>query len=62
MIFKTDIAPYYRDSRPCFAKEEYRGHLYCTLLVDTYQKDGQCPFCKGDRNEDKTLHDTPGSG
>lgn len=32
-----------RDKRKCFAKTR---DGYCCILQQTYEKDGQCPFCK----------------
>lgn len=45
MVF-SGACPDCVDSRPCFAAMEYRGQKRCRLLTETYEKDGQCPFCK----------------
>lgn len=37
------------DSRKCFAR---RRNSVCTILTETYQHDGECPFCKAKRSED----------
>lgn len=34
-----------RDKRPCFGR---RGE-YCQCLIKTYDRDGDCPFCKPER-------------
>lgn len=39
------------DKRKCFAKTSTG---YCTILRETYEKDGQCPFCKA-KFEDKAV-------
>ena len=39
------------DSRPCFAKS---GRGTCGILSETYEDDGQCPFCK-EKIEDKAV-------
>ena len=38
------------DSRKCFGKRtEYAGLCKCTVLSETYERDGDCPFCKPHR-------------
>ena len=44
-------SPICRDLRDCFAKQVYRKQKRCMILVDTYQGDYDCPFCK-ERKED----------
>lgn len=34
------------DTRPCFARGDFRG---CSILIDPYKHDGECPFCKQHR-------------
>lgn len=34
------------DTRPCFARGDFNG---CSVLIDPYKKDGECPFCKAHR-------------
>lgn len=36
------------DSRRCFARGPSGG---CSLLIETYRRDGQCPFCKPRRDQ-----------
>ena len=36
------------DSRPCFGKSTYHPGK-CTVLVQGYDHDGECPFCKPKR-------------
>lgn len=33
------------DTRPCFARGWF-DQKTCSILRETYEKDGQCPFCK----------------
>lgn len=49
-------APYCYDGRKCFAASQYRGRRICRILTTTYEKDGECPFCKekNERNHKKT--------
>lgn len=34
------------DTRPCFARGDFRG---CSILIDPYKHDGECPFAKAHR-------------
>lgn len=34
------------DNRPCFAVMVRGTERFCKALRETYEKDGQCPFCK----------------
>ena len=34
------------DSRTCFGAAYVNGTRVCRCLDETYEKDGQCPFCK----------------
>lgn len=40
-----------RDTRECFAVREFRGKRKCSILTDTYMKDGECPYCKKCQSE-----------
>ena len=35
------------DTRPCFAKI----NSICLILRESYDKDGQCPFCKAEKED-----------
>lgn len=38
--------PVCEDTRECFASVEFRGKRKCTILKDTYPRDGICQYCK----------------
>lgn len=44
--YQVAFFPPCRDSRECFGAREYRGKKKCSVLSDTYLKDGACSFCK----------------
>lgn len=46
MDYQVAFFPPCRDSRECFGAREYRGKKKCSVLSDTYLKDGACSFCK----------------
>lgn len=43
------------DSRPCFARGSRLNpsSIKCAALMSTYEKDGECPFCKPKMTETK---------
>lgn len=44
-------SPYCYDTRHCFAANYVRNNRVCRILIDTYQHDGDCPFCKANEAE-----------
>ena len=51
------------DTRPCFAKkiaENAKAFNRCSILVEGYEKDGECPFCKSERDYDPPDEDYVG--
>lgn len=48
--FETN--PICNDNRECFGKMYRRGgFVECRILRETYEKSGQCPFCKKEVND-----------
>ena len=41
-------SPQCKDSRKCFAANNIDGWRYCRILETTYERDGECPFCKSE--------------
>lgn len=47
--FETN--PICHDNRKCFGQMYRRsGFIECRILRETYQNDGECPFCKEEVN------------
>ena len=42
--------PVCEDTRECFGAMVHGGMRFCRALSSTYAEDGQCPFCKPDRD------------
>lgn len=56
--FETN--PICHDNRKCFGQLYRRdGFMECRVLSETYQNDGECPFCK---EEVSNVHNTDSSG
>ena len=55
--FETN--PICHDNRKCFGQMYKRvGFIECRILRETYQNDGECPFCKEEVNN---VHNTDSS-
>ena len=49
--------PMCNDTRECFATVfVHGGFRTCRVLSETYEKDGQCAFCKKDRRDRSDVH------
>ena len=46
------------DTRECFATVcVHGGFRTCRVLSETYEKDGQCAFCKKNREDRNDVHE-----
>lgn len=51
----TGVCPKCNDTRECFARHRLNPDL-CGILQTTYEKDGDCPFCKPKRGETNGVY------
>ena len=50
------VSPICHDGRPCFAAVYGRdGYRRCKILVETFEKNGQCTFCKSEEADIPNL-------